>query len=297
MADMAANREDMPHLGGLAQRAGQSKFRFHKRFRKFAGEPPSRYARRLRLERAAVLLASGDQTILSIALETGFASHEVSMRAFRRAFGCTPSRYRSRVQRQAHPISAKTAILVDSIGPCVRLFRIKSNSEQREYNMPIVEIRKKTLKSQPVLLMRRQVPGNQLQALFADCFPKLFQFCVGSGIAITGQPIARYVATGTGLWTIECAIPVAEPVSGEGEIEAGTLRAGCVAFAIHAGDYESLPETNAAIETWIEKNGFRRDGASWEQYITSPAEHPNVEDWRTHVCWPIAEASENGVNS
>jgi len=59
-------------------------------------------------------------------------------------------------------------------------------------------------------------------------------------------------------------------------------------MGIHAGPYEQLPETNAAIEKWIEQNGLRVGGAPWESYVTGPGEHPNPAVWRTEVFWPLA---------
>ena len=72
-------------------------------------------------------------------------------------------------------------------------------------------------------------------------------------------------------------------------MEPGILPGGPVALGVHAGPYDQLPETNAAIENWIEANGFRVAGPPWESYITDPGEHPDPADWRTEVYWPLAE--------
>jgi len=47
-------------LGKLATLACFSPFHFHRIFSAFVGEPPAEYVRRLRLEKAAILLASGE---------------------------------------------------------------------------------------------------------------------------------------------------------------------------------------------------------------------------------------------
>ncbi len=60
-------------------------------------------------------------------------------------------------------------------------------------------------------------------------------------------------------------------------------------MAVHAGSYEQLAETYAALERWIEENGFRAGGVPWESYITDPADFPDTGDWRTEVYWPLAE--------
>lgn len=58
------------------------------------GETPGTRQRRLRLDRAAWLLLTARATILDIALETGWESHETFTRAFRTRFGVTPSSFR-----------------------------------------------------------------------------------------------------------------------------------------------------------------------------------------------------------
>ena len=155
--------------------------------------------------------------------------------------------------------------------------------------MPTSAVTMRDVKAQPILYIQRRVPRTGLQALFADCFPKLFGHCMQAGIAMAGQPVARYVSTGAGLWTVDCAIPLQEQAAGDGEMQAGFLAAGPAAFAIHAGDYETLPETYAAIEQWIEENNHRSNGPPWECYITSPTEYPDMADWRTEIYWPLSE--------
>ena len=58
-------------------------------------------------------------------------------------------------------------------------------------------------------------------------------------------------------------------------------------MALHAGPYEQLPETFAALERWIETNGYKKQGAPWESYITDPADFPDPADWRTEVYWAL----------
>ena len=82
-------------LEAVAKAFVRSPFHFHRVFSKAVGETPKRYVTRLRLERAAYRLAITDETILAVGLSVGFASHETFARAFRRAFGRSPSQYRN----------------------------------------------------------------------------------------------------------------------------------------------------------------------------------------------------------
>ena len=154
--------------------------------------------------------------------------------------------------------------------------------------MPTLSISRVERSAQPILFIRRRIARGELQAMLAECFGKLYGYGQKCALPIAGFPLARYVSTGPGLWTVEAAIPLAQPASGEGEMEAGFLPEGPVALAVHAGSYEQLQETNAAVERWIEANGFRVAGAPWEWYVTDPAQHPDPADWRTEVYWPLA---------
>ena len=76
--------EDDVSLAAMAQRSGWSPFHLHRSFSRLAGETPKQHTQRLRLTRAAARLVSSQESVLEIAIESGFDSHEVFTRAFRR---------------------------------------------------------------------------------------------------------------------------------------------------------------------------------------------------------------------
>jgi AraC family transcriptional regulator len=86
-------------LTNLARRSGFSPFHFHRRFVSAVGETPVRHVMRLRMERAAYLLAVTDDPVLSTAIQVGFTTHETFSRAFRRHFGTSPTGYRDAAKR------------------------------------------------------------------------------------------------------------------------------------------------------------------------------------------------------
>lgn len=92
---LASTLDDQEATGvALAARAGLSRYHFDRVVAAVAGEPPSAFRRRILLERAAYRLATTHETVLSIAMDAGYSSHEAFTRAFRRAFGRTPSTWR-----------------------------------------------------------------------------------------------------------------------------------------------------------------------------------------------------------
>jgi AraC family transcriptional regulator len=80
----------------LADHVCFSRFHFHRVFQALAGETVGDLLRRLRLERAAARLRNGRASITELALEAGYATHPAFVRAFRAAYGCTPSEIRHR---------------------------------------------------------------------------------------------------------------------------------------------------------------------------------------------------------
>lgn len=81
-------------LAEVARAAGFSPFHFHRVFKALMGETLLDFVRRLRLERALVLMSvPGGGSLTEIALATGFASSSDFSRAFKQHFGEPPSRF------------------------------------------------------------------------------------------------------------------------------------------------------------------------------------------------------------
>ena len=80
----------------MAQRLYLSRFHLDRIVSSVGGEPPARFRRRILLERAAYRLLSTRMTILDVAVEAGYGSHEAFTRAFTRAYGVGPQAWRGR---------------------------------------------------------------------------------------------------------------------------------------------------------------------------------------------------------
>jgi AraC family transcriptional regulator len=78
----------------LARQAYQSRTQFHRVFRTVIDETPGAMRRRLLLERAAYQLAHMGTSVTDVALDANYGSLEAFIRAFRKAFRISPSRYR-----------------------------------------------------------------------------------------------------------------------------------------------------------------------------------------------------------
>ena len=275
-------------LDQLAARSGWSPFHLHRAFRAVIRETPKQYALRLQLQRAAARLVSSDESILDDAIAVGFNSHEVFTRAFRRQFGLTPAGYRARALTGAsEETRTRHVALLHTSGPCLGLFHVPTSSSRRA-SMPTLSIERREIAPQHFMFVHLRVARHELSSAIGEGLGKAFPYAMRSGLAIAGRPTTRYLSTGPGLYSIEVGVPVATAAPGEGDVQAGSLSGGPVAVAVHGGSYDQLGETYAALERWVEENGFRVSGAPWEAYVTDPADHPDPAAWRTEVYWPLA---------
>src|ERR1700733_4870679 len=81
-------------LTQLSDIACFSKYHFHRLFTAYTGLSLQQYIRWLRLKRAAhQLIIDKDKTIIEIAINAGFESHEAFTRAFKQICGESPSEF------------------------------------------------------------------------------------------------------------------------------------------------------------------------------------------------------------
>src|SRR5688500_2811512 len=82
-------------LDDIATVTGVSRFYLTRAFAVATGHSMMHYVRGRRLTEAARALAQGAPDILTVAVETGYGSHEAFTRAFRDRFGVTPETVRA----------------------------------------------------------------------------------------------------------------------------------------------------------------------------------------------------------
>ncbi|WP_133879007.1 AraC family transcriptional regulator [Paractinoplanes brasiliensis] len=274
----------------LAVWAHRSRFDLHRRFRRLAGETPKAYTTRVRLARAAADLVTTGRQVSAIAVDHGFASHEVFTRAFTRHLGRSPVRYRARgLHLAGRRVAAVHASAVNSAAPCISLYHVRIT--ERKPTVPL-HISVRDTPSVHALVIRRRVTRDEIAAALAECLPTVFGYAQRHGLALTGPPFARYPEVGMGSLVIEGGVTIAAPPStalSDG-IEALTIPAGRAVVAVHRGPYESLPESYQEIEKWMRDHQLSAAGPPRETYLTDPGENPDPATWETEIVQPVRSA-------
>jgi AraC family transcriptional regulator len=98
-------------LDDIANVTGVSRFYLTRAFAVATGHSMMHYVRSRRLTEAARALAQGAPDILTVAVETGYGSHEAFTRAFRDRFGVTPETVRA--ERRLETINLQEPIRMD----------------------------------------------------------------------------------------------------------------------------------------------------------------------------------------
>lgn len=129
--DLADARYFEPlEVADLARAAGLSPAHFSREFRRAFGDPPHAYLLTRRLERAAALLRTTDNSVAEICLAVGLQGVGSFTTSFKRAFGMTPTEYRASFP-PASSLAVVPACVVRAYGrPQHRTFREDSPPAQ-----------------------------------------------------------------------------------------------------------------------------------------------------------------------
>jgi len=231
LVHIQANLDQDLSLEALATRVRLSPFHFHRLFRSAVGETLKQYTQRLRLESAASRLILHDATILDIALDSGFHSHETFSREFKRRFQVTPRGY-----RQWGRGKMKLASLnVPPLDELYDEFELSRTKVTRMAELHVAFIRHVgPYEAVTDTLWRKLAAWAKSKRLPLDL---VFLGIAHDAPGVTAPERLRF----------DAAIVVPEPFSTQGAIGYQVLAAAEFAMTTHVGHYRTLPKAYAKI--------------------------------------------------
>ena len=251
----------------IAAQAGLSVHHFQRRFSAVMGETVGAYARRLRLETAALLLQMTPTPILQTAVAVGYNSAEAFSRAFQRQFGLAPTEYRT---------WARAAATQPGPEDYERAQRVHADSRD---SLNLLAVR---------FFGSHARVGEYWQAfagLLADAGID------ARGKRVYGMSLDNPEITPRGLMRYDCAIEVPPdlPATVKGApFSALTLPRTRVARVRHDGPYHSVFASYRAIIIWVpEKRQQFADAPALEVYESLP--------WRQGLDQPAPFAIELAI--
>jgi AraC-like DNA-binding protein len=115
----------------MARAAGLSRAHFSREFRRAFGESPHQYLLTRRLERAAALLRTTDNSVAEICLSVGLQSVGSFTTSFTRTYGMSPSAYRAAFPPASHMARVPACV--------VRAYARPQRSTFREDRRPVAD--------------------------------------------------------------------------------------------------------------------------------------------------------------
>ncbi len=266
--------EPLP-LEELAGIACFSPFHFHRIFKGLVGEPVGEHIRRLRLERATHALANSRRSVLDVALEAGFETHESFSRAFRKMFGRSPSSWRRRPDGSSPALPPRPSPILKP--------KLKGGTRMK--------IRIEKVPPRQVAFIRHIGPYEECGAAWERlCAWAGRRGLLGPETAAVGVSYDDPDVTPPAKIRYDACVTVGEDVEPEGEIGVRTLPGGEFAIAEHRGPYSGLKDAYSRIYgEWAPTSGRMVGNAPcYEVYLNDPARTP-PERLLTEIYVPLEE--------
>lgn len=285
-------------LARLAKVASFSPYHFHRIFAAMVGETLNQFIARLRAERAASRLsANPSQSITEIALDCGYSSSATFSRAFRDAFGMSPSEWRA--------VGCQNRKICKTESKAGKEFEVVSFHSDPQTNhltwrveMKLkktdIEIHVKDVPEMHVAYVRHIGPYAGNGQLFAEMFGKLMRWAGPRGLLRFPETkmLSIYYddpnVTEESRLRVDCALTVPAETSAEGEIGRTTLPGGKYAVA----HFELNPEEygdawKLVMGGWFPESGFQPDDRPcFELYLNDPKQHPEGKHI-VDICVPV----------
>lgn len=159
-------------------------------------------------------------------------------------------------------------------------------------NFAEIEIERRTVESADIaLLPTRSMPESAaVSAALGDAYFELLNFIDRHRLEEAGAPLSIGGRFDGSVLQFDAAIPVRgiteDTPRKDGEIRLAKSYAGRVIRVKHTGSYRTLSETHEKIAAYLAALGIRRNGESWESYVTDPTRVAESE-MLTYVYYPI----------
>ncbi|QJB56025.1 AraC family transcriptional regulator [Pseudodesulfovibrio sp. zrk46] len=257
--------DDSMALEELAEIACFSAYHFHRIFSGMVGESVKSYIRRIRLERAAVMLKHNDTSVTDIAFDAGFETHESFTRAFSSMFGISPLGY-----RKAH--------------------NVRLDQQQPTYWKEI------TMEAKVIEMEAVHVAYVRHTGPYEECHPAWETLCNWAGPKGLLANTPRFIGichdepeiTPPDKIRYDACVQVNEELETESPVGTKTIPAGRYATTLHKGPYTKLAATYEQLcGQWLPQNGYELEAKpSFEVYLNDCTITPE-EDLLTEVYIPV----------
>lgn len=288
-------------LEELSEIASFSKFHFHRIFAVMVGETLFQFIQRLRIEKAASIMAGNPKiTIGQVALDCGFSDQATFARAFKSFFKTSATQW-----RKNKITGSNTGTTNSNFDQMLRnkrqtlpeaslYFSGINQPKTRRYTMKTPNVRIEELKPFTVAYVRHIGPYKGDYNLFEKLFHKLFTWAGPRGLIRHPETKTLIIyhdnpeITSEDLLRTSVCISVPENTPVDGEIGKMEIAGGKYAMAhceIDATEFQDA--WTWVCGEWLPSSGYQPDDAPcFELYLTDHKDHPEGK-FELDICVPV----------
>jgi AraC family transcriptional regulator len=267
VAESLEQERELPSTATLAAIAHFSPFHFMRVYRVLAGESLGTTVQRLRLVRAAHLLAATTAPIADVSGRAGFETPQAFARAFRQHFGVAPSEARA----------AKVA------SPAAIASHVPSQPQ------PAIRVDVVALNPFRVVVMRTEGSYDKLDEVYRALFEWMAKHGSLEAIeGVWGVPQHDRRDTPEANYRFDCCLATSTALTASEGVVLEDLGGGNYLRYLHEGSFDRLDESHGEIlrKLLVHPEWQLRDAPILHEYLNDPDETPEA-DLRTHIYVPV----------
>ncbi len=292
-----ANIQSSFTLGELAAESCFSKYHFHRIFGSLMGEPLGQFIHRIRLEKAASLLANNfSKSVTEVLLDCGFSSAAHFSRIFKDRFNESPSEWRKK-----HQAKSKNSQLMSNVSEEFKIssYYVNDVSFQQQWRIVMnkhreAKVEVKDLPEMTVAYVRHIGPYAANEKLFESLFTKLMQWAGPRDLIKFPETQMMSIyhdnpeITDKSKLRTDCCISVPADTEVDGDIGKSNLPGGKYAMArFELGATEYSEAWQAVMAGWLPESGYQCDDRPcFELYHGSPEDHSEGK-CIVDICVPV----------
>lgn len=145
--------------------------------------------------------------------------------------------------------------------------------------------------TQPVVAVRITSPRAAIDAAIAVALRDLTAFAERQKLFVTGREIIVYDFDPLEQddYIADVCLPLREPTSSAGRVQAFTLPGCTVAQTVHHGPDEDLQSAYCGLLGWIVESGLEIVGHERERYLVDERDTDDRRRHVTEIMWPVAQ--------
>ncbi len=150
-------------------------------------------------------------------------------------------------------------------------------------------IQEKDMPDRHFVAIRNHITTAQIAETFGRDFGRISRFLQENKVEMAGMPCGLYFNwdEATDEMDMASAIPVAEPLPVEGDMELITLPASKTLIVDHYGGYEDLMHSYNAAQAYLTAHHLEASQPMYEEYLTDPGAEPDTSKWLTRIYYPL----------